>query len=93
MAVAATEKMFDALGRALSYIACVLDTEAFVIGGGVSKAGNYLLEGIRRHYREAAFHGVKDAEFVLATLGNDAGIFGAAKMICDACRAIKEETE
>lgn len=69
------------LGSALSVIAGVVDPEVFVIGGGVSKAGDILLNYIRKYYNTYAFSACKDAVFALAELGNDAGIFGAAKMI------------
>ena len=52
-----------------------------MIGGGVSKAGPILLTFIEKYYREHAFPTCKDAAFALATLGNDAGIYGAAKMV------------
>ena len=57
--------------------------EAFVIGGGVSKAGDILFSFIEKNYRNYVFHGSRDAKFVLATLGNDAGICGAAKLILE----------
>ena len=59
------------------------DKKVFVIGGGVSRAGAYLTEGIQKHYREIVFHASTETPFVLATLGNDAGIIGAAKLVCD----------
>lgn len=69
------------LGRALISIAIVLDPEIFVIGGGVSKAGDILLEYIEKYYRKQALWSTKDVKFSLATLGNDAGIYGAAKLV------------
>lgn len=69
------------LGRALANIASVCDPEIFVIGGGVSKAGPILLDFIKKYYQETVFSASKDARFALATLGNDAGIYGAAKLI------------
>ena len=69
------------LGLALSHIACVVDPEAFVIGGGVSKAGEILINTIKKYYEENAFHACRGAKFELATLGNDAGIYGAAALI------------
>ena len=69
------------LGKALAVFACVSDPDAIVIGGGVSKAGPILLEYIRRYYFTYAFSACKDTAFKLATLGNDAGIYGAAKMV------------
>lgn len=71
------------MGEGLALIACVVNPEVFVIGGGVSKAGEVLLDYIKPHYERTVFHGSKDAKFALATLGNDAGIYGAAKMVLD----------
>ena len=69
------------LGKALACISCVVNTEAFVIGGGVSRAGSVLLDSIEKYFKEYAFHASRDTEFKLATLGNNAGIYGGAKMI------------
>lgn len=68
------------LGNALAIFAAVVDPEVFVIGGGVSKAGEVLIEAIRRYYRQCAFNACKETPMVLAQLGNDAGIYGAAKL-------------
>ena len=75
------EKFGAYLGKALANFACVTDPEAFVIGGGVSKAGDMLLDYIRPYYQKYAFPSCKDAAFVIAKLGNDAGIYGAAKLV------------
>lgn len=69
------------LGNALSVFAGVCDPEVIVIGGGVSKAGPILLDYIIEPYKTHAFPDCKNAKFALATLGNDAGIYGAAKMV------------
>lgn len=69
------------LGRALASIACVINTGVFVIGGGVSKAGPVLIEGIQKYYRQYAFHASRDTRFELATLGNNAGIYGGAGLL------------
>lgn len=69
------------LGKALATIACVCDPEAFVIGGGVSKAGDILISTTAKYYQQFVFHACRDAKFVLATLGNDAGIYGCAEAI------------
>ena len=71
------------LGYALAEIAATVDPEVFVIGGGVSKAGEVLLEYIKKPYMERAFFADKDVKFVLAALGNDAGICGAAKLLME----------
>ena len=69
------------LGHAMANLAAVADPSAIVIGGGVSKAGEVLIEYEEKNFKERAFFANKDTEFVLATLGNDAGICGAAKLI------------
>lgn len=69
------------LGRALAAVSAVADPEAFVIGGGMSKAGPILLDAIRKNYIDWAFHASKNTDFVLATLGNDAGMYGAVRML------------
>ena len=68
------------LGDGLAAIACVVNPEAIVIGGGVSKAGEVLMDYIKPHYEKNVFHGSRGVKFSLATLGNDAGIYGAAKL-------------
>ena len=83
LAVKTMEKVGDILGSTLAVFACVTDPEAIVIGGGVSKAGQILIDGVAKYYREAAFIACKDTPIVLASLGNDAGIYGAAKMLID----------
>lgn len=71
------------LGGTLSNIACVSNPEVIVIGGGVSKAGTILKDVIEKHFKENCFHACKDARFVIAELGNDAGMYGCIQMILD----------
>lgn len=71
------------LGKGLAAVAGVVNPEAFVIGGGVSKAGEVLFEYIKPYYESYVFHASRNVDFKLATLGNDAGIYGAAKMVLD----------
>ena len=75
------EKFSTYLGHALAIFACVTDPDVIVIGGGVSKAGDVLVECVQRHYERHAFPVCKKTPIKLATLGNDAGIYGAAKLI------------
>ncbi len=72
------------MGIALAQVACVTNPQAFVIGGGVSKAGTIVTDVIRKYFVPHAFHACRNAEFALATLGNDAGIYGCA------CRILQE---
>lgn len=69
------------LGEALASLAVVVDPAVFVIGGGVSKAGSVLIPFVEKAFREKAFFANKDTKIVLAELGNDAGICGAARLI------------
>ncbi len=80
-AVAALEQVFDYLGEALASACCVCDPERIILGGGVSKAGQYLLDGVERHFKVHMFHACKGTEFSLATLGNDAGMYGAFRLL------------
>ncbi len=77
------DELGEILGATLSKIACVVNPEVFVIGGGVSKAGAILMDTIQEHYKETAFHAAKDTRFELATLGNDAGIYGCVALILE----------
>lgn len=70
------EFFFETLGQGLAAIASVADPDLFIIGGGVSAAGDYLLQGLRQSYRRLVFHASRDTEFRLAVLGNDAGLLG-----------------
>lgn len=69
------------LGRALSYITCVCDPEVIVIGGGVSKAGTIITNTVSKCYKQYAFHASRDTKFVLAELGNEAGMFGGVRLV------------
>lgn len=69
------------LGIALAGVAQVVDPEAFVIGGGVSKAGDILTTNIMKHYVPNVMNALKDRKFLIASLGNDAGIYGCARLI------------
>lgn len=69
------------LGWALASITMVLDPEAYIIGGGVSKAGTFLTEKIQKYHDELSPMATRKAKVVLAELGNDAGIYGAARLI------------
>lgn len=83
LAIEVARQFGDYLGKGLAVIAGVINPEIFVIGGGVSKAGEVLFDYIRPAFDKTVFHGCKDTRFALATLGNDAGIYGAAKMVLD----------
>lgn len=81
LALNVTTKVGNYLGHTLAVIANVINPEAFILGGGVSKAGPILLDETHAVFERDAFHAVKNTKILLAKLGNDAGIYGAAKMI------------
>jgi len=83
IALGLVDEVCGILGATLSNIACVVNPEVIVIGGGVSKAGDILIENIQRHYIETAFLSCRDTKFALAGLGNDAGMYGCLQMLLD----------
>ena len=71
---------YIALG--LSYIASTVNPSHFVIGGGVSEAGTILLDSIISQFPSVTFPpAAEHVSIVLAELGNDAGIYGAARLV------------
>ena len=84
---AVAKRLVDRLGSylalALTHVAAVVDPKVFVIGGGVSRAGTILIDAVASHYNKNIMNALKNKEFRLAELANDAGIFGAAKMILE----------
>ncbi|MEB1809314.1 MAG: ROK family glucokinase [Bacillaceae bacterium] len=67
------------LGLALANLANGLNPEKIVIGGGVSKAGDTILAPIQEYFERFAFPRVSDGiDITIATIGNDAGVIGAA---------------
>ena len=81
VAIEIAEQFGEYLGKGLAVVANVVDPQIFVIGGGVSKAGDILFKYIEPSYKKCAFGPCKQAKFALATLGNDAGIYGAAALV------------
>ena len=75
------EQVYSYLGEFLANVCCVTDPEVIVLGGGVSKAGQPLIDGVRKYYQKLVFHAAKDTRIELATLGNDAGAYGAFKLV------------
>ena len=87
---ALAEEAFDHcmyfLGKGMAMLTNIVDPELFIIGGGVSKAGSYLVDTVSKHYNELSVLSEKKAKIMLAKLGNDAGIYGAAKLAMDSAR-------
>ena len=77
------ENVYDAFGYTISAVCTVADPEVVVIGGGVSKAGEMLVEGVKKGFLKYVFYPNTDVRFNLAVLGNDAGIYGCCKLLLD----------
>lgn len=71
------------LGKGLAAIACVVNPEAFVIGGGMAKAGSILLDSVQGYFRKYAFHASRETAFKPALLSNNAGIYGGVKLVLE----------
>ena len=78
------EDMTLTLALALGNIAAITDPEMFLVGGGVARARDVLLEPLSRHYQANAFLSCRNTPIRLASLGNDAGIYGAVRLIVGA---------
>jgi len=83
LALELVDKICHILADALKAAACTINPEAFVIGGGVSKAGKIITDTVAKYFVLNLQHPTEETDFCLATLGNDAGIYGAAKMAID----------
>ena len=81
LALEVLEQVYCYMGQFLAAVSCVTDPETIVLGGGVSKAGQPLLTGAEKYFQKYAFHACRGTKFSLATLGNDAGAYGAFKLI------------
>lgn len=81
LAIEVAEKFGEYLGKGLAAVACVVNPEVFVIGGGVSKAGEILISYVEPYFKKYVFAPCRNVKFTLAALGNDAGIYGAAGLI------------
>ena len=83
-ALAILDQVYAYMGEFLGNVCSVVNPEVVVIGGGVSKAGDVLIQGIEPYFHKYVFHAAAGAKFTLASLGNDAGAYGAFKLALDA---------
>ena len=84
LAAREVDEMSDTLGMALANIASTVDPEAFLVGGGVARAGDVLFAPLNKHFQEYAFKSCREIHIKQASLGNDAGIYGAVRLIVGA---------
>lgn len=83
LAAEIVEEFGDYLGGALATFATVVDPDVILIGGGVSRAGQPLVDVVEKYYKKYAFTPCKETPIRLAELGNDAGIYGSAKLVVE----------
>ncbi|WP_281374199.1 ROK family glucokinase [Halobacillus locisalis] len=82
LAVTVINDVMDTLGLAIANLAIAMNPEKIVIGGGVSKAGDLLLDPLQEAYNKYALNRTREASsFGIAELGNDAGVIGGAYLV------------
>lgn len=85
------ERFGQLMGQALTAVACTVNPQVFVIGGQMAQAGMAILKPIETYFRRYAFHAFRNTPFVLAELGEDAGIYGSVRMLFDKVKLEEEE--
>lgn len=75
------QQYYAYFGEFIANLCTTLDPEAVIIGGGVSKAGDVLISGMHPHFLQKVFHPSQGVEFKIAALGNDAGAYGAFRLV------------
>ena len=83
-ALAILDQVYSYMGLFLANVCSTVNPEVVVIGGGVSKAGDMLVKGVEPYFHKHVFHAAGGARFAMASLGNDAGAYGAFKLALDA---------
>ncbi len=81
IALQVIDEASDYLAYAMSLVALTLNPELFIIGGGVSNAGDFLLDKIKTRFYPYVGPFIKNQKMVIASLGNDAGMYGAAFLV------------
>ena len=84
LALEILDEFYACMGEFLGNLCSIVDPEVVVLGGGVSKAGDMLLKGTEPYFHKYVFHAASEVKFALASLGNDAGAYGAFKLALDA---------
>lgn len=83
-----TDEAADYLGRAIANISDILNPEAVILGGGVSRAGEDLRAGVQKSFEKYVFHACKNTKILLAYLSNDAGIYGGARLALENAKSL-----
>lgn len=83
VAIKVVDSVAHAIGQMAAIIAVIVDPEIFIIGGGISKTGQFLLTKVNYHFQQYARFRTNEAKFELAKLGNDAGFYGAFYLLLE----------
>lgn len=75
------EKVSMYLAKGLACVAGIVDPDCFIIGGGVCAAGDYFIDKIKKYYKMQVFHPCRETKIEKAALGNEAGMYGAARLV------------
>ena len=81
---AALTRFSDALGFGLAQMACLMDPDVFVLGGGLSERSELYLDAVRARYRACALSVCRETPIVASKLGNECGVYGAAFRVLEA---------
>ena len=83
IACEAVEIFGDRMGFACANICNVINPQAIIIGGGIARGGEIILDLIEKYFRPRLMTALEGTVLRLAELGNDAGIYGAARMVME----------
>ncbi len=75
------DKSMEYLARVLAKVTYIINPDIFIIGGGISNAGNFIIEKIKKYYYPLVVPFISHTNFEIATLGNEAGMFGACYLV------------
>jgi glucokinase len=81
LALEVIDEISEYLGYACHILSLTINPSIFIFGGGVSKAGDFLIERISKAFKKYRFINPDQYEFTVASLGNEAGIFGGYALI------------
>lgn len=81
LAIEIIDKSMEYLARVLAKVSYIINPDIFIIGGGISNAGDYIIDKITKHYYSLVKPFISHTNFEIATLGNEAGIYGACYLI------------
>ena len=81
LAVQVAQELTETLGKGMAVLASAVDPDVFVIGGGVSRAGQWLIDQLKESFQRYAFFPYRETDVIVASLGNDAGIYGGATLV------------